>query len=140
MIMNWMFVTTASTPRLAARGTPKRISFRAIVRSKPTRTGIRANTKTSTPVTNAPDSWPQAKLNGPAPPRAREMAMTALTPRPTELARMSLPCWKLRIRAALRTAVRPSITMTSVRSWTTAAAAGSPAAAANAGAASQKRP
>ena len=61
-MVNWTLVTTASTPRLSASGTPKAISRRATARSKPTRTGSRAKSSTSTPVAAAPDSWPQAKL------------------------------------------------------------------------------
>ncbi len=140
MTANWMFRTTDSTPRLAASGTPKRISFRAITLSKPIRTGTLANANTSTPVTNAPPNCPQAKLNGPAPATASPMATIALTERPAALATVSLPCWNVRMRVPLRTAVRPSMTMVSASSRTTGAAARSPAAAENAGAVSQKRP
>ena len=86
----------------------------------------------------APVTWPQAKLNAPAPVAASVIATTALTTRPAEFARTSLPCSKWRMSAPLRTAVMPSITMISVSSRTTGAAAELPEAVANVGAATQK--
>jgi hypothetical protein len=137
---NWTLVTTASTPRLAASGIPKTISRRAIARSKPYFTGTRPKTKTKTPVTTAPATCPQAKLNGPAPPVARLIAIVAFTTRPAMLATTSRPCWKVRISAPLRTAVTPSMTMVSASSRTTGAASALPAASAKAGAARKKMP
>src|SRR5439155_472339 len=84
-------------PPLAASGTPNTSSLRAIARSKPYRNGTRPKRNTSRPVMAAPVTWPQAKLNAPAPVAASVIATTALTTRPAEFARTSLPCSKWRM-------------------------------------------
>jgi hypothetical protein len=132
------WISTASTPRLAASGTPYAISLRVIARSRPARTGSPAQTKVSTPVVTELATWPAARPTAPAPAAARPIATAAFATMPAMFALMTRSWRNVRSRYALRTAVKPSIRMVTVNSRMTGVASGMPASSANAGAANQK--
>ena len=106
--------------------------------SMPILIGSLAQMNTSTPVVSELASCPEASAIAPAPAKDSPIATTALATMPAAFARTYRPCWNVRSRYALRTAVMPSMRMVAVNSRMTGVASGTPDRCANEGATNQK--
>ncbi len=132
---SWSTLVTANATTVdPASGVPYRSSARALLRSKPNRSGSGENAMYKTAAAAAPVIRPTARLIAPIPPQARPTDTRAPS-HPLTWSAIILRSWR-KFRSSSPTGVQtsPSSTMLSARTRMTSEAAGAPMAAAYLGA------